>query len=79
MVKYRLPYNEHLVPDLVLGHLIRMCLAEDWEAQQLFNVIDKQGFVDDTQVPRMRRYLHTIRLFETEIRMRTKERGYHEL
>ena len=76
-MKIRLPYNHWLVPDLILGELIRMYLTEDWLAQQVYNVIDKQGFVNDEQVPRMRRYLHTLRVLETEIRMRKQARGYH--
>ena len=78
-MKIRLPYNHWLVPDLILSGLIRMYLTEDWSAQQVYNVMDKQGFVNDEQVPRMRRYLHTLRVLETEIRMRKQARGYYGL
>ena len=78
-VNIQLPYNKYLVPDLVTGTLIRMALAEDWSAQRLFHVVDKRGYMSDDEVPRMRRYLHTLRVLETEIRMRNKARGYHGL
>ena len=78
MTDVLLPYNKYLVPDLVLGELIRICLEEDRAAQRLFHVMEKRGHLIDEEVPRMRRYLHTLRVYETEIRMRKQARGLYE-
>jgi hypothetical protein len=56
-----------------------MALEEDWQCQQLFNVMNKRGHLNEDEVPRMRRFLHTTRVLETEIRMRKKARGYHDV
>lgn len=73
-----LPYNKYLIPDLVMGELIRISLEEDWCAQRLFKVMESRGYLTDTEVYRMRRYLHTLRVYETEIRMRQQARGLYE-
>ena len=72
-----MPYNKYLIPDLVMGTLIRISLAEDWSAQQLYRVMESRGYLTPTEVSRMRRYLHTLRVYETEIRMREQARGLY--
>lgn len=72
-----LPYNKYLIRDLVMGELIRISLEEDWSAQQLYRVMEQRGYLTPTETYRMRRYLHTLRVFETEIRMREQARGLY--
>lgn len=76
-MKYRLPYNKQLVRDKVCVKLEDMSLEEDWLAQQLFTTIDKRGCIAAEEVPRMRRHVHVLRVFETEARMYYKAGGYH--
>ena len=76
-MRYRLPFNHLLVPDKVGYKLTELALEEDWRTQQLFALLDKRGYLTDEEVPRMRRYLHTMRILETEVRMRQQARGYY--
>jgi hypothetical protein len=76
-MRYRLPFNKYLVPDKVGYKLTELTLAEDWRTQQLFAILDKRGNLTEEELPRMRRYLHTMRILETEVRMRQQARGYY--
>lgn len=76
----RLPYSPQLLVDRVTHVLTEMALDNDGIGQLLFEAIAKKGqLVHPDDVAMMRCFLHLTRLFETELRMRYKERGYHGL
>ena len=78
MGQLRLPFSPYGVVDLVTHRLTEMALYEDHIGQLIFAEFDKPGGADNEEnVYMMRRFLHTYRVLETELRMRYKARGYH--
>lgn len=79
-ISYSLPYDPSKVGDFITWRLTELALMEDWVGQLLFNKMTRTGKLhpgDETGM--MRRFLHVMRLLETELRMRYKERHYYGL
>jgi hypothetical protein len=79
-VSYKLPYDPTTVVDRITWKITEFAMLEDWIGQLVFNKLQRLGRINNSEDKEfMRRFLHVSNVFETELRMRYKDRGYYGL